>query len=415
MVKKLSICLVWLVPILFFSSSLQAQENGCVECHIELDDELKAPVEAYERDVHKRFGLSCSDCHGGNPQEEDIDLAKDNSFKGTPSRLENPEFCGTCHSDSNYMRNYNPSIRIDQLDLYKTSQHGQLHGRGDTKTAVCSDCHGIHGILEATQPKSMVFPWNIPETCGHCHSDQAYMDGYNIPINQWDEYKESVHSKALYEKKDLSSPVCNDCHGNHGANPPEITSIAYVCHQCHPSTGELFSASPHKEAYDAMGISECEACHENHKILKPSDEMLGAGEEAVCIQCHEPDTKPYKTATTFKSQLDSFRDRVSLFEEMLESAEKKGVEVSEPKFRLREANTVLVLVRNLTHSLDLSDFEENISEGEQILEEVHDLAEAALREAKFRRTGLIVATLFIFLMAVALYLKIRQIERTPSK
>jgi predicted CXXCH cytochrome family protein len=241
------------------------------------------------------------------------------------------------------------------------------------------------------------------------------MSEYNIPINQEDEYKGSVHSMALFEKKDLSAPVCNDCHGNHGANPPEITSIAYVCHQCHPSTGELFSESPHKEAYDAMEISECEACHENHRILKPSDEMLGAGEEAVCIQCHEPDTEPYKTATTLKNQLDSFSNRIKLFNDMLESAEKKGVEVSEAKFRIREATTVLILVRNLTHSLNLSDFEENISEGEQILEEVHDLAEAALREAKFRRTGLIVATFFIFLMAVALFLKIRQIERKPSQ
>ena len=415
MVKKLSVYLVWLVSTLLFSSVIQAQENSCVECHIELDDELKTPVEALEQDVHMRFGLSCSDCHGGNPKEEDIDLAKDRTFKGSPSRLENPEFCGSCHSDFSYMRRFNPRIRIDQLELYKTSQHGQLLERGDTKAAVCSDCHGIHGILEATQPKSMVFPWNIPQTCGECHSDQGYMSKYNLPTDQGEEYKDSVHSKALFDKKDLSAPVCNDCHGNHGANPPEITSIAFVCRQCHPSTGELFSASPHKEAYEVMEISECEACHDNHKILRPTDDMLGTGDAAVCTQCHDPDTEPYQIALTFKSRLDSFTKKFNHVDELLESAEKKGVEVSEPKFRLLEATTALVLVRNLTHSIDLPEFEQKISEGEKVLAEVQGLGEEALREAKFRRTGLIIATIFILLLAIALFLKIRQIERTPSK
>jgi predicted CXXCH cytochrome family protein len=241
------------------------------------------------------------------------------------------------------------------------------------------------------------------------------MSEYNIPVDQWDEYKESVHSKALYDKKDLSAPVCNDCHGNHGANPPEITSIAYVCHQCHPSTGELFSASPHKEAYEVMEISECEACHGNHRILRPTDDMLGTGEAAVCIQCHDPDTKPYQIASTFKSRLDGFVERLNQIDELLDTAEKKGVEVSEPKFRLTEASTALVLVRNLTHSLDLPEFEEEINKGEKVLAEVQGLGEDALQEAKFRRTGLVIATVFILLLAIALFLKIRQIEKAPSK
>ena len=30
----------------------------------------------FEKDIHKQVGLSCEDCHGGNPNEEDMDLAK---------------------------------------------------------------------------------------------------------------------------------------------------------------------------------------------------------------------------------------------------------------------------------------------------------------------------------------------------
>jgi hypothetical protein len=90
------------------------------------------------------------------------------------------------------------------------------------------------------------------------------------------------------------------------------------------------------------------------------------------------------------------------------------VEVSEPKFRLIEANTALILVRNLTHSLSLVDIEEKIEEGEKVLSEVTIAGEAALREAKFRKTGLIIATIFIFLLAIALFLKIRQISKASS-
>lgn len=312
------------------------------------------------------------------------------------------------------MHRYNPGIRVDQLEIYWTSQHGHELRKGDTKVAVCTDCHGTHGILESTHPKSLVFPWNVPKMCASCHSSKEHMADYRIPTNQLEKYKESVHADALFEKKDLSAPVCNDCHGNHGAMPPEIASIAYVCRQCHPSTGELFSQSPHKEAYDAMEISECEACHGNHRIIRPSDKMLGTGDEAVCIQCHEPDSEPYKVAEAFKSRLDSYIERIDRIESMLESAENQGVEVSEQLFKLNEANTLLILLRNLTHSLSLDDFEEKIQEGDQILDEVLELGKAALDEARFRKRWLIVATLFIFFLAVGLYLKIRQLAKKPS-
>jgi len=395
----------------FFSHlALHAQTNSCIECHKELEDELRAPVETFEMDIHQQFRLSCADCHGGNPSEENIDLAKDKTFKGIPDRSRIPEFCASCHSDSSYMRRYNPRLRVDQLNLYWTSEHGQLLKKGDTKVAVCTDCHGTHGIQTATLPKSWTFPWNISETCSRCHSDKDYMEGYKIPTNQWDDYKESVHAHALFEKKDLSAPVCNDCHGNHGAAPPEVTSIAYVCRQCHPSAGDLFSQSPHKKVYDEMGISECEACHGNHRILPPSDEMLGTGEKAVCIQCHEPDSEPYQIASRIKEKLDELIKKINNADNILEKADKQGVAVSEPKFRLIDANTVLIQVRNLTHSFSLVDIEEKIEEGEKVVAEVITAGEAALREAKFRKTGLIIATFFIFLLAIALFLKIKQIK-----
>jgi predicted CXXCH cytochrome family protein len=395
----------------FFPLSLFAQKNSCIECHRELEDKLRAPVEAFKLDVHQKFGLNCSDCHGGNSAKEDIDSAKDKTFKGAPKRSQIPEFCASCHANSAYMKNFNPRLRVDQLSLYWTSRHGQLLRKGDTKVAVCTDCHGVHGILASINPKSSTFPWNIPQTCGRCHADKDYMKPYKIPTSQLEDYKQSVHASSLFEKKNLSAPACNGCHGNHGASPPEASSIAFVCRQCHSSTAELFSKSPHKKAFDEMGISECEACHGNHKILAPSDSMLGTQENAVCIQCHEAGSKPYQLASRIKAKLDEFLSRIGDVENSLDKADRRGVDVSDPRFKLREAQTSLILVRNITHSLDLSEIEKKIEEGEGVVSEVKAKAEAALKEARFRKSGLIIATFFILLLAIAIFLKIKQIEK----
>ena len=409
---KIAAALAFCLPLL--GGTLLAQKNSCLDCHAKLQDELKAPADAFKMDVHQQFGLGCADCHGGNPAQDDEDKAKDKTFRGAPKRAQVPEFCARCHADSAYIKTFNPRLRVDQLELYRTSRHGQLLKKGDTKVAVCTDCHGVHGIQTAKHPKSLTFPWNIPQTCGRCHADAGLMKDYKIPTDQLSQYKESVHAQALLEKKDMSAPACNSCHGNHGAAPPEVKSIAFVCRQCHPSAGELFSKSPHKKAFDDMGFSECEACHGKHKILRPTDDMLGTGPGALCAQCHEAGSKPFVTAGRIHDLVGEFRGAVERNQALLEQAERKGVEVSDPKYKLQEIHTLLVTVRNLTHALDAADLEQKVTEGKTLLSEVQASAEAALREAKLRRTGLVVATALLILFAFAFYLKIRQMKGRPG-
>jgi predicted CXXCH cytochrome family protein len=379
-----------------------------------MDEALRAPAEGFNADVHKQFGLGCADCHGGNPAQDDVELAKDRSFKGSPQRAKIPEFCGSCHSDTEYMRRFNPNLRVDQLALYWTSRHGQLLKKGDANGAVCTDCHGVHGIQPANFPKSQAFAWNIPQTCGRCHADAEKMKPYGIPVRQVDDYKQSVHARALFEKKDLSAPVCNDCHGNHGAAPPEVTSIAFVCRQCHPSAGDLFSKSPHKEGFNSLGISECEVCHGNHRILPPSDELLAGGKENVCVQCHDAGTAPHQTGLGIRNRITGFAASSEEARSLLQAAEKRGVDVAEARFKLQDAATALVLARNLTHGLSASEIEAALADGSKALAEVRARGEAALKEAKFRRSGLVIATVFILLLAAAVFLKIRDLKTSPK-
>ena len=407
-IKKKVFLLSSLFILFFLPSSLFAQANSCIACHKEMEEDLLQPVEAFPLDIHNQAGLGCESCHGGNPREEDIELAKDRTFRGKPERKDIPEFCASCHADASYMKSFNPTIRVDQLSLYWTSWHGRLLKEGDRRTAVCTDCHAVHGIQKETHPKSWTFPWNIPETCGRCHSDKEYMAGYKISTTQEAEYRESVHAQALFKKKDLSAPVCNDCHGNHGAVPPEVTSVAQVCRQCHLSPGKLFSESPHKRAFDDMEISECEACHGNHRIDPPTDEMLGTAEKGVCIQCHEEDSQAFQVAIRMREIILDLSRKVEEADNLLSRAYQKGVEVSGPRYQLNEVNTFLVMIRDLTHSLSLESIEEKVKEADQKAAGVISQGEEALKEASRRRTGLVITLIFVFLLAIGLFLKIRQ-------
>src|SRR5208282_619326 len=122
------------------TASAQAP-NTCLDCHGALDPPLQVTAEQFARDIHAQKGLTCASCHGGDPTKADMDaMSKAAGFRGKVQRGQIPELCGRCHSDSSFMRQYNPSLRTDQLSQYKTSVHGQRLAHGDTKVAVCIDC-----------------------------------------------------------------------------------------------------------------------------------------------------------------------------------------------------------------------------------------------------------------------------------
>lgn len=310
-----------------------AATSSCVACHgsPDLFDEAgREPALRFRDDVHAAVGLSCDACHGGNP---DPALAEDpvamdegfapNPYRGAPARRDVPALCGGCHSDPVYMRRFRPDIRVDQEREYWTSHHGQALAAGDERVATCVDCHGAHGIRRPSDPSAPVYPTRVAETCQRCHADAARMagsklaDGSPLPIDQYAHWRQSVHARALLEKEDLSAPTCNDCHGNHGAAPPGLDSVAFVCGQCHGREAELFRASPKREGFEEHAalladagscdachqppepqaavtarlsqhaVSECASCHGNHGVVRPTIAMLAPLPETPCALCHE--------------------------------------------------------------------------------------------------------------------------------
>jgi hypothetical protein len=311
----------------------ELRTTSCTACHTDadlFDEEALAIVESFRLDVHAEVGLSCHDCHGGNPAgsvADDLFAAMDetfslNPYRGAPDRVEIPGFCAHCHSSPTYMRRFRPDVRVDQEREYWTSRHGEALAEGDGNVATCTDCHGIHGIRRVGDPDSSVYPTRVAQTCNACHGDAERMAGYTLadggplPVNQYARWSRSVHAASMLERDDLSAPTCNDCHGNHGATPPGLESVAFVCGQCHGREAELFRNSPKSEGFDrhneylldageegcaacheppepqvwVTGIrnfGECTSCHNNHGTVRPTVAMFSALPDHPCAFCHE--------------------------------------------------------------------------------------------------------------------------------
>ena len=403
--------MAWVFALL---SSAYAGADTCVSCHRALDEEeLKTPVAGMAVDIHARRGLSCADCHGGDPNSEDMDAAMDaeKGYVGAPAQDEIPGFCGKCHQNPAYIRKFDPGLRVDQVELYWTSVHGQKLREGDEKVATCTDCHGHHGILSVSDPRSQVYPIRIPETCGRCHSDAARMSGYGIPTDQLEKYKRSVHGRLLLELGGRGAPACNDCHGNHGAAPPGVNSVSNVCGQCHPVNAELLAGSPHAKPFEDEGIPACESCHGNHEILHPTDDMLGSGKLSICVSCHEEDSKGYLAAVAMRGAAESLQARHDQADDLLRRAERAGMEVREARFQLNEVENHLTKARASIHAFSLARLEQVVAEGDSLAVACIREGELALEELEFRRKGLGVSLILIVIVGCALYLKIREVDR----
>ena len=395
-----------------------AKVDQCVACHSELEGRLGDPVKALQQknDVHGQHGFSCANCHGGDPSQGSGKAAMDpaKGFVAVPKRQDIPRLCGKCHSDPAFMKQFDPAERTDQESEYSTSVHGKRLKQGDQKVAVCTSCHGFHGVKAVKNSTAPVYALHVAETCGSCHANVGYMQPYGIPTDQLAKWQSSVHGEAILKKQDLSAPTCNDCHGNHGATPPSVASVANVCGTCHVRQAELFQKSPHAKPFQALGNGACVQCHSNHEIHHPSDEMLGVGKQSVCVECHFEGTSSFKAAAAMSGQISDLAAQIRRAGEILQEASNDGMEVSRPQFDLREAGNKLINARVVVHSFAPGQVEAAVKPGLEVAGKAHQAGLVALSDFQFRRKGLAVSLLFIAIAVAAIFLKLRQIERRQS-
>jgi predicted CXXCH cytochrome family protein len=296
--------------ILFLSIALMAYsgraaaDDQCLTCHETVGD---TPSSLFKHDIHYRKGISCADCHGGNPHSEDMDLAMDKKagFKGVPKGDEISRTCANCHSNPEKMKKYGSSLPTNQWENLQNSVHGRLSLSGKEHIAQCITCHGAHGIISVKDPRSPVYPLNVVKTCAKCHANAASMRAYNpsLPVDQLDKYGTSVHGMRN-AKGDAKVAECASCHGSHDIlSVKDVKSAVYplnipsTCAKCHSNVEymkgykiptdqfEKYSRSVHGVALlkkDDLGAPACNSCHGNHGAAPPGVESISK----VCGTCH---------------------------------------------------------------------------------------------------------------------------------
>lgn len=303
------------VPYVVESMLAEAVHEGfdCVECHSDIADlphEEVAPVDCgiCHDDIKGSYANhgrgvvgemedlpNCSDCHGTHH------ILHSSDEHSSVNSMNLPRTCGRCHEDIDLVKRH--EIRIKHpVESYMASVHGKSSHLGSHVAASCTDCHSTngsgHNIDVGGDVESTVNHFNIPSTCGKCHS--------SIEQDFWD----GIHGQLVL-RGDTDAPVCTHCHGEHGIlrtdDPQSRVSPIHVagetCAPCHESTrlsqkygipGErltTFIDSYHglKSKAGDLEVANCASCHGAHRILPSTDPESSihlANLRATCGNCH---------------------------------------------------------------------------------------------------------------------------------
>jgi hypothetical protein len=411
--------------------------NQCFQCHISIDDKQAELSRIWESSVHGKAGIGCADCHGGDPRSDEVTVAMSvaNGYIGIPSRAQTVGLCGGCHADVDRMRSSN--LPTDQYAKYYSSVHGlRLALAGDTKVAICADCHGTHAVKKASDPTADVYPLNVPKLCASCHSDPELMEPYGIPTNQYEIYEKSVHGEALIGNKDVRAPSCASCHGSHAAKPPNDTEVVEVCGRCHTATQALYEQSLHARL-EAVA-PKCWTCHGTHDVSQPSEALFFHDEppQYACVTCHAPGTQALRLeATRFKDPadrrcdtchhpesiiysqvqgiyraLDGAKSAFAGAEQQIEAAARLGMVVRDAHVQLTRARTGLIQAQAAVHTTKLTIVASHADEAIAHATEARLVAESRLDESTFRRQAMIAVLVIIAVNIVVLYFVKRRIH-----
>ncbi len=149
-VKLALLCLSWSLFIISFSSSRRASQRGednCLICHEQSTGRASEVVNIHISSVHGKSGVSCADCHGGDPAQTDKAKAHSTNFVGKPDRNGTLAMCGACHTP--------------QLAQFKTGKH--FPEKQGMPRLDCAECHGAHAV--GNQPET----FSIGQYCVSCH------------------------------------------------------------------------------------------------------------------------------------------------------------------------------------------------------------------------------------------------------
>ncbi len=270
------------LALLAGSAAGMSQANSdCLACHADasVQDASGHSVSVNEHtfDASLHGSLKCVDCH--------------TTIKEYPHPDQiTPVKCESCHAEE------------------ASGLAGSVHAKASEHP--CISCHGdAHSIFPKDDPRSAVYPLNVPRTCGACHANAAMAKKYGLP-NVYPLYIDSIHGFALSKEGLLVAANCQSCHGSHDIlshkNPKSPTykaNIPQTCGKCHAGITAEYMNGVHGKAVARGDLQApvCSDCHTAHAILQPTEAAFRMQSTPICGSCHKEKLSTYRD--TFHSQL----------------------------------------------------------------------------------------------------------------
>ncbi|HYB89877.1 MAG TPA: cytochrome c3 family protein [Candidatus Binataceae bacterium] len=225
--------------------------------------------------------------------------------------------CTACHSDIHGFPHPKPVRQVScsgchpqQTSAFAGSIHAAAAAEKKRSFPACLDCHGNpHGVRAMTDPKSRVYPLNLPRTCGSCHGSPELARKYGFP-NVYPLYMDSIHGLALTSDGLLVAATCASCHGAHDIadkNDPRSrtfrTNVPATCGKCHAGIQADYRAGVHgaKMAAGDANAPVCTDCHTAHQIAHVDITNWQVKTVATCGNCHKEKLQSYRD--TFHGQV----------------------------------------------------------------------------------------------------------------
>jgi len=263
--------------------------------------------------IHAKAQADCLACHADASAQD---------ASGKSVAVDAPKFhtsihgslqCGDCHSS---IKEYPHPDKVTRVKC-ETCHAGEAAGlvgsvHSDGAEHPCTSCHGdAHSIFPKDDPKSAVYPLNVPRTCGACHGNDAMAKKHGLP-NVYPMYLDSIHGFALSKEGLLVAANCQSCHGSHHIlshkdplSPTNKVNIPKTCGSCHAGITTDYLSGVHGKAVAAghLDAPVCSDCHTAHAIEQPTAAAFRMQSTPICGNCHKEKFSTYRD--TFHSQLGS--------------------------------------------------------------------------------------------------------------
>ena len=211
--------------------------NGCASCHADVGN-----LAAHMSGKEKPASVNCGSCHR--------EIAR--NFRKNFHYLQENFRCTDCHRGIHALRKRDTNFKVAVIQKctechaggeYVAFGHAEAVLKGDTDSASCSDCHGLHDIRTYhTSPGT--YSGEAREfytlACEKCHADREMMKRHGVPADAVRNYEATYHGKVAKIGFPARVAGCADCHASHNILPKtdprssiHPANLEKNCGRCH--------------------------------------------------------------------------------------------------------------------------------------------------------------------------------------